>query len=91
MTQIKFILVILMLIAGAAVTSAQETGRIKRKPPTAAEVERMALEMAKNDALLQKGDIIATDRGFLVFRGAAADGMSNEFAPIPNPISSVKK
>ncbi|MEH2535958.1 hypothetical protein V1277_004742 [Bradyrhizobium sp. AZCC 1588] len=38
-----------------------------------------------NDTLLQKGDIVVTDRGFLVFRGPAPDGMTNEFARVPDP------
>jgi hypothetical protein len=38
-----------------------------------------------NDSLLQKGDIVVTDRGFFVFRGVAADGYTFEFSPVPNP------
>jgi hypothetical protein len=44
-----------------------------------------------SDSLLRKGDIVATDRGFFVFRGTAEDGIANDFAPVPNPLSSVKK
>jgi hypothetical protein len=47
--------------------------------------------MAMNDSLLQKGDIVATDRGFFVFRGLAPDGYSNDFVPIPNPVPQGKK
>ena len=72
------------MVLGAA-ASAQETGRIKRKPPTAAEAERIASEQALNDSLLRKGDIVATERGFVVFRGMAPDG-NNDFAPVPNPV-----
>jgi hypothetical protein len=32
-----------------------------------------------------------TDRGFFVFRGIAADGFSNDFAPVPNPLPSTRK
>jgi hypothetical protein len=71
--------------------SAEEHGRIKKKPPTAAEAERIASEMVKNDSSLQRGDIVVTDRGFFVFRGIAQDGNDNEFAPVPNPLSSAKK
>jgi hypothetical protein len=78
-----------LLLAVAA--SAQEHGRIKRKPPTNLEAERIASEMAMNDNLLQRGDIVATDRGFFVFRGLAADGFSNDFAPIPNPLPATKR
>ena len=78
-----------LLLAVAA--SAQEHGRIKRKPPTNLEAERIASEMAMNDSLLQRGDIVATDRGFFVFRGLAADGFSNDFAPIPNPLPATKR
>ena len=73
-----------LLLAGGA--SAQDSPRIKRKPPTPAEAERQAAEMAMNDSLLRKGDIVATDRGFLVFRGLAEDGVTGEFAPVANPL-----
>ena len=72
-----------MIASGVAVS--EETGRIKRKPPDAAEAERIASETAMNDSLLQKGDIVVTDRGFFVFRGVAADGYTFEFSPVPNP------
>ncbi len=51
----------------------------------------MASEMAMNDSLLQKGDIVATDRGFFIFRGQGSDGVSNDFAPVSNPVPSRKK
>ena len=74
----------------SGVTALAETGRIKRKPPTDLEAERIASEMAMSDGLLQKGDIVVTDRGFFVFRGIAADGFSYDFAPVPNPLPSSK-
>ena len=43
-----------------------------------------------NDGLLQKGDIVVTDRGYFVFRGVAADGYTFEFAPVPNPATGNK-
>lgn len=66
--------------------SAQDHGRIKRKPPTNLEADRIASEVVMNDSLLQKGDIVVTDRGFFVFRGLAVDGYTYEFAPVPNPL-----
>jgi hypothetical protein len=75
----------------AVAAPAQEHGRIKRKPPTNLEADRVASEMVMNDSLLQRGDIVATDRGFFVFRGLAADGFSNDFAPIPNPLPATKR
>jgi hypothetical protein len=74
--------------SGAAVSA--ETGRIKREPPDAAEAERIASDIAMNDGLLQKGDIVVTDRGFFVFRGVAPDGYTFEFSPVPNPVSGPK-
>jgi hypothetical protein len=70
MNPIKILLVIVTLqpVFGA---SAEEHGRIKKKPPTAVEAERIASEMVRNDGSLQNGDIVATDRGFFVFRGLA--------------------
>ena len=79
----------LCLIASAD-TALAESGRIKRKPPTDLEAERIASEMAMSDSLLQKGDVV-TDRGFFVFRGIAADGFRLVFAPVPNPLPSSKK
>jgi hypothetical protein len=75
----------------AVTASAQEHGRIKRKPPTDLEAERIASDMAMSDTLLQRGDIVATDRGFFVFRGLAPDGFTNDFAPIPNPLPAKKQ
>ena len=77
-----------MLLAVTA--PAEEHGRIKRKPPTDLEAARIASDMAMNDSLLQRGDIVATDRGFFVFRGLAPDGYSHDFAPIPNPLRGKK-
>jgi hypothetical protein len=78
-TLILFVMTMVILTGGAA---AQEHGRIKRKPPTAIEAERIASDMVMNDSLLRKGDIVATDRGFFVFQGLAPDGVTNNFAPI---------
>jgi hypothetical protein len=71
--------------------SAEEHGRIKKKPPTPLEAERIASDMAMNDGTLQKGDIVATDRGFFLFRGLGADGISNDFVPVPNPLPAKGK
>ena len=83
----KFLLPIVVISALSASDGAvsAETGRIRRPPPSAAEAERIASEMAMNDSLLQKGDIVVTDRGFFVFRGPAPDGVTNEFTRVPNP------
>jgi hypothetical protein len=69
----------------SAPAQAQESGRIRRPPPSAAEADRIASEVAMNDSLLQKGDIVVTDQGFFVFRGPAPDGVINEFTSVPNP------
>jgi hypothetical protein len=88
LTKVLLLTLTLQPICGAL---AEERGRIKKKPPTAAEAERIASEMVKNDSSLQRGDIVATDRGFFLFRGLAQDGSNNEFVPVPNPLSSEKK
>ena len=77
-----------MTLSGIAV--AAETGRIKRKHPDASEADRIASETIMNDSLLKKGDIVATDRGFFVFRGVASDGYTYEFSPVPNPVPAAK-
>ena len=90
MSRIKSLLVLSMVISGTS-APAQEHGRIKRKPPSAVEAERIASDMAMNDSLLRKGDIVATDRGFFIFRGVAPDGIANDFVPVPNPLSLNRK
>jgi hypothetical protein len=71
---------LLTLLCGAAAAE-----RIKRKPPTPADAERIASETVINDSLLQKGDIISTDHGFFLYRGLAADGVSGDFVAVANP------
>jgi len=46
---------------------AQDHGRIKKKPPTPADAERIVSDMAMSDGTLQKGDIVTTNRGFFLF------------------------
>ncbi len=84
---LRTVLSVIGLLPGIAV--AQEL--IKRQPPSRIEAERTASEIAMNDGLLQKGDIVVTDRGFFVFQGVAADGYSFNFAPIPNPLPAQRK
>jgi hypothetical protein len=69
----------------------QEHGRIKWRPPTQAEAERKASELATNDSILRKGDIVVTDRGFLMFRGIWQTVPQEIFVPVPNPISNARK
>jgi hypothetical protein len=51
----------------------------------AIEAERIA------SCLLRKGDIVATDRGFFMFRGLAPDGITNDFVPVANPLGMNRK
>jgi hypothetical protein len=80
------LLMLAWCLLSVVAASAQDHGRIKRKPPTNVEAERIASEVVMNDGLLQKGDIVVTDRGYFVFRGVAVDGYTYEFSPIPNPV-----
>ena len=86
-----FVAIPIALSLAASNALAQEHGRIKKKPPTPAEAERIASDMAMSDGSLQKGDIVATDRGFFLFRGLGADGITNDFVPVPNPLPSKGK
>ena len=52
--------------------------RIKKKSPTPA------------DSSLQKGDIVSTDRGLFVYQGIGADGYTNEFTLVANPLAKLK-
>jgi hypothetical protein len=87
----RFLQAIAILMLAGTIVLAQDSGRIKRNPPSDLEAQRIASDMAMNDNLLQKGDIVATDRGFFVYRGLASDGFTNDFAPIPNPLPVTKK
>src|SRR5579871_3267161 len=84
----RFSVVSLTISLSAATTTAtaQDSGRIKRKRPTAQETERVLSETVMNDGSLRKGDIVSTNRGFFVFEGIAADGVTLEFRPTPNPV-----
>ena len=88
-TMWKAVFLLWALIPSAA-AHADERGRIRRAPPSQAEAERLASEMALNDSLLERGDIVVTDRGFFVFRGLAPDGATGEFTQVPNPVLPVK-
>ncbi len=68
--------------------AAQQSGRVRRPPPTAFELERMAVESALTDSTLSRGDIIVTDRGFMMFRGYLPDGFTPDFVPIANPLAN---
>lgn len=76
--------IILLDWAGRA---AAETTRIQRPAPSPEEAQNIAVDIAKNDGLLREGDIIVTPQGFLVFKGVASDGYTNEFKPVPNPLN----
>jgi hypothetical protein len=84
-------MVVLLLVAVLQLTVtafAEDQGRIKRPPPTPIEAERIASDLAMNDSILHKGDIISTGRGFFLFRGLGPDGVTNEFVSVPNPLSA---
>jgi hypothetical protein len=81
----RLVLVTAAAAFGLAESAAEEHGRIKRRPPSAIEAERIASEMAKTDSLLRKGDIISTGHGFLIFQGYGADGVTGEFLEVSNP------
>jgi hypothetical protein len=72
LTKVLLFTLTLQPIFGASV---EEHGRIKKKPRTAAEAERIASERVKDDSS----------------RGSAKDRIKNEFLPVPNPLSSAKK
>jgi hypothetical protein len=91
MTRTKYVLAFALLQVSVIAVAEDQTGRIKKKPPSPIEAQRIISDMAMNDDLLRKGDIIATDRGFFVFRGLARDGITNEFESIPNPVRPAKK
>ncbi len=53
-------------------------------PPSRAEEERLASERVLNDDSLQRGDIVATDRGLFVFQGQPdQERRSGDFHALP--------
>jgi hypothetical protein len=80
-----FTVLLTSLLSAAAY--AQERGRIKRPPPYEAEAGPITPEMAMNDGLLQKGDIVVTERAFRFFADRPSDGVTDEFARVLNPAS----
>jgi hypothetical protein len=89
MPTLKLALVLpLALLSSSAIVCAQEHGRIKKRAPSVTEAERNISEGVMNDGTLQKGDVVVTDRGFFLYRGLAPDGITYDFAPVPNPLSS---
>jgi hypothetical protein len=86
----RFLLMFLVLSAQYS-SGSLALERIKKKPPTPAETERLASDEAMNDGTLQKGDIVRTDRGFFVYRGIGPDGYTNDFAPVANPLATKPK
>ena len=81
MTLIKFYVALLLMFPSAAFAE-----RIKRPPPSEAELARIAIDEAMNDGSLQVGDIIATGKGYVRSRGVKADG-SYDFESVGNPWS----
>ncbi len=80
-----------LVFCGCTGASGEEWWQRFKRPSSSAERDRLNQEMARNDGLLQKGDIIATDRGFLVFRGVGPDGVTNRFEPVANPFDRPKR
>jgi hypothetical protein len=80
-----------MAFVGATVAAEEDSPRIKRKPPSSAEAAQIASDVALSDSLLRKGDIVVTNRGFFIFRGIGADGISNDFVPVPNPMPGAQR
>jgi hypothetical protein len=86
MSHMRLLLILAMAIFASTAVAEEDSPRIKRKPPSPAQADQIASDVALNDSLLRKGDIVVTNRGFLVFRGIGADGISNDFVPVPNPM-----
>ena len=81
------LLVLVAIFQPGFVACAQDHGRIKKKPPTPVEAERLASQVVMNDSSLHKGDIVSTDRGSFLYRGLGPDGYTNDFVRVPNPLS----
>ena len=82
-----FLVVLAAILQTGFAAAADDRGRIKKKPSTPVESERLASQVVMNDSSLHKGDIVSTDRGFFLYRGRGPDGYTNDFVRVPNPIS----
>jgi hypothetical protein len=83
-----FLVVLAAIFQTGFAAAAEDHGRrIKKKPPTPVEAERLASQVVMNDSSLHWGDIVSTDRGFLLYRCRGPDGYTNDFVGVPNPIS----
>ena len=82
-----FLLVLAAIFQTGFAAAAEDHGRIKKKPPTPVEAERLASQVVMNDSSLHRCDIVSTDRGFFLYRGRGPDGYTNDFVRVPNPIS----
>lgn len=69
--------------------ASEEHGRVTRPRATLADGARQASKDAMNDTILRKGDIVSTDRGFLLYQGHAADG-SPAFVPVRSPLQAAQ-
>jgi hypothetical protein len=85
------LLILAMAFVGATVAAEEDSPRIKRRPPSPTEAAQIASDVALSDSLLRKGDIVVTNRGFFIFRGIGADGISNDFVPVPNPMPGAQR
>jgi hypothetical protein len=85
------LLILAMAFVGATVAAEEDSPRIKRKSPSPTEAAQIASDVALSDSLLRKGDIVVTNRGFFIFRGIGADGISNDFVPVPNPMPGAQR
>ena len=82
-----FLVVLAAIFQNGFAAAAEDHGRIKKKPATPVEAERLASQVVMNDSSLHRGDIVSTDRGFFLYRGRGPDGYTNDFVRVPNPIS----
>jgi hypothetical protein len=87
----RLLLILVMAIFTTTAVAEENSPRIKRKPPSPAEADQIAFDVALNDSLLRRGAIVVTNRGFFAFRGVRADGISNDFVLVPNPMPIPQK
>jgi hypothetical protein len=65
--------------------AANARGHAESSPPSEWKEAEIAGQRALHDPSLQRGDIIATNRGFVVFVGRENDNYSGRFLPAPDP------
>jgi hypothetical protein len=74
MSYMPALLILVMTIFTTTALAEEDSPRIKRKTPSLAEADQIASDVALNDSLLRKDDIVVTIASFSFFVGSGQTG-----------------